>query len=90
MKCATKVLIKSGPEDHFEWQRGHGAVFEYFPDRREVEAIEGKILRFFCCWDDTQRVFGLKLPFALHYYIGNDTVEVRQAGVGRWRCGWLG
>lgn len=27
------------------------------------------ILRFYCCWDDTKRTFGQKLPFALHYFL---------------------
>ena len=33
------------------------------------EHLDDKILRFYCCWDDTKRMFGQKLPFALHYYL---------------------
>ena len=33
------------------------------------EMLDGKVLRFFCCWDDTRSMFGQKLPFVLYYYL---------------------
>lgn len=46
---------------------------------RPQEHLDLKILRFYCCWDDTKRMFGQKLPFALHYYLRDDTVEVAES-----------
>ena len=34
------------------------------------------VLRFYCIWDDTARLFGDKRPFILHYFLADDTVEV--------------
>ena len=34
------------------------------------------VLRFFCIWDDTERLFGDKRPFITHYFLADDTVEV--------------
>lgn len=46
---------------------------------------DGKVLRFFVLWDD-QDLYGEKRPYILHYFLGDDTVEileVRQANSGR-------
>ena len=34
------------------------------------------VLRFYCVWDDTDRLFGDKRPFILHFFLADDTVEV--------------
>lgn len=37
-----------------------------------------QVLRFYACWDDSRRPFGDKMPFVLHYYLSDDTMEVRE------------
>uniref|UniRef100_A0A3Q3FMN1 EF-hand domain (C-terminal) containing 2 n=1 Tax=Kryptolebias marmoratus TaxID=37003 RepID=A0A3Q3FMN1_KRYMA len=37
---------------------------------------DGKILRFYCFWDDTNSTFGDPREFALHYYLADDTIEI--------------
>ena len=48
------------------------------------------MLRFYCCWEDTEPSpltgRGQKLPFELHYYVADDSieiVEVRRDNTGR-------
>ncbi|RLO07558.1 hypothetical protein DYB28_000130 [Aphanomyces astaci] len=38
-----------------------------------------KVLRFFCRWDDPHPLYPVSRPFVLHYYLADDTVEVREA-----------
>ncbi|GMH37263.1 hypothetical protein BSKO_05136 [Bryopsis sp. KO-2023] len=48
--------------------------------------LDRKVLRFQCCWDNSKNPFGDKLPFVMHYYLVDDTVEIRetqQSVVGR-------
>lgn len=33
------------------------------------EFLDGKVLRLYCCWDDTKSTFGEKLPFVILYYL---------------------
>ncbi|KAI8827062.1 uncharacterized protein EV422DRAFT_512508 [Fimicolochytrium jonesii] len=45
-----------------------------------------RVLRFFCVWDDTQSVFGDLRHMVVHYYLSDDTVEIREhipANAGR-------
>jgi hypothetical protein len=38
-------------------------------------ANDRKVLRFFCMWAD-DKMFGERLPYVLHYFLADDTVEV--------------
>jgi EF-hand domain-containing protein 1 len=40
--------------------------------------VHVQVLRFYACWDDSQRPFGDKMPFVVHYYLADDTMEVRE------------
>uniref|UniRef100_A0A061RIM0 Ef-hand domain-containing protein 1 n=2 Tax=Tetraselmis sp. GSL018 TaxID=582737 RepID=A0A061RIM0_9CHLO len=40
--------------------------------------LDKKVLRFYCSWDDRKSLFGDKLPFILHYFLSDDTVEVAE------------
>ncbi len=40
--------------------------------------ICGQVLRFFCIWDDRESMFGEARPFIVHYYLVDDTVEIRE------------
>ncbi len=35
------------------------------------------VLRFTAAWDDTGTEMGERRPFSLHYFLGDDTIEVR-------------
>ncbi|KAG5459049.1 MAG: hypothetical protein BJ554DRAFT_611 [Olpidium bornovanus] len=37
-----------------------------------------QVLRFFCSWDDRASMFGELRDFVLHYYLVDDSVEVRE------------
>jgi len=37
-----------------------------------------QVLRFYCLWDDTQSMFGDKRYMVLHYFLADDTIEVRE------------
>ncbi|XP_019732440.1 EF-hand domain-containing family member C2 [Hippocampus comes] len=37
-----------------------------------------KVLRFFCFWDDTQAIYGDLRELVLHYYLADDTIEIRE------------
>lgn len=48
-----------------------------FDDRRQrFLKYNRKVLRFFCQWDDRERLYGERRPFVLHFYLEDDTVEV--------------
>lgn len=45
-----------------------------------------RVLRFFCVWDDTNMAFGDVRHMELHYYVADDTMEIREkipANAGR-------
>lgn len=54
---------------------------------RDPEALrkflhnDRKVLRFFCIWDDTERMYGDKNPINLHYFLADDTVEAKEVPV---------
>ncbi|XP_066494100.1 EF-hand domain-containing protein 1 [Tiliqua scincoides] len=49
-----------------------------FDQLKQFLAYDKKVLRFFAIWDETERMFGEKRPFIIHYYLADDTVEVRE------------
>jgi hypothetical protein len=59
-------------------EASHGAPSHLLvADKREkFLANDGKVLRFFCVWDDRGALYGEKRPFVLHYYLADDSVEV--------------
>ncbi|KAJ3076360.1 EF-hand domain-containing member C2 [Podochytrium sp. JEL0797] len=38
-----------------------------------------RVLRFYCIWDDTNSVFGDARHMVVHYYLSDDTVEIRES-----------
>jgi hypothetical protein len=40
--------------------------------------FDGKVLRFYAIWDDSGNLFGEKRSFIIHYFLVDDTIEVRQ------------
>uniref|UniRef100_A0A5F8HAC8 EF-hand domain containing 1 n=1 Tax=Monodelphis domestica TaxID=13616 RepID=A0A5F8HAC8_MONDO len=41
-------------------------------------AFDKKVLRFYSIWDDTDSMFGESRTYIIHYYLADDTVEVRE------------
>ncbi|KAJ9530533.1 hypothetical protein QJQ45_012548 [Haematococcus lacustris] len=80
LSAPTKPQLadKDNDEQPVAAQRGSGAMFQTFKDNKAQEHLANKVLRFFCCWDDTKRIFGQKLHFALHYFLSDNTVEVAE------------
>uniref|UniRef100_A0A668AG82 EF-hand domain (C-terminal) containing 2 n=1 Tax=Myripristis murdjan TaxID=586833 RepID=A0A668AG82_9TELE len=39
---------------------------------------DGKILRFYCFWDDTVNMFGVLHELILHYFLADDTIEINE------------
>ncbi|XP_047130574.1 EF-hand domain-containing family member C2 isoform X1 [Hydra vulgaris] len=39
---------------------------------------DSKVLRFYCYWDDSESLFGDQRDFVLHYFLADDTVEIRE------------
>src|SRR4051812_44923338 len=37
-----------------------------------------RVLRFYCVWDDTNSVFGDVRQMVVHYYLSDDTIEIRE------------
>ena len=40
----------------------------------------GKVLRFYCVWDDTDNMYGDLKAYEIHYYLVDDSVEIRHHG----------
>lgn len=37
-----------------------------------------QVLRFYCLWDDSDNMFGDAREMILHYFLADDTVEIRE------------
>ncbi|XP_060113410.1 EF-hand domain-containing protein 1 [Heteronotia binoei] len=49
-----------------------------FDQLKQFLAFDKKVLRFYAVWDDTVNMFGESRRFIIHYYLADDTVEVRE------------
>lgn len=55
--------------------------------RKEDDALtlflenDRKVLRFFCQWDDSANLFGEKRNFCIHYFLADNSLEVRESHV---------
>ncbi|XP_013383143.1 EF-hand domain-containing protein 1-like [Lingula anatina] len=49
-----------------------------FDKLKQFLELDRKVLRFFCAWDDRDSMFGQMRPFILHYYLVDDTLEIRE------------
>ena len=39
-----------------------------------------RVLRFYVFWDDSDNMFGDKRQMVLHYFLSDDTIEIREVG----------
>ncbi|XP_068135101.1 EF-hand domain-containing protein 1 [Hyperolius riggenbachi] len=49
-----------------------------FDKLKQFLTMDRKVLRFFSLWDDSDSMFGETRPVIIHYYLVDDTVEVRE------------
>jgi hypothetical protein len=49
-----------------------------FDKLKQFLTMDRKVLRFFCVWDDRDSMFGEMRPYILHYYLVDDSVEIRE------------
>ncbi|XP_038628636.1 EF-hand domain-containing protein 1 isoform X2 [Tachyglossus aculeatus] len=49
-----------------------------FDQFKQFLVFDKKVLRFFSVWDDTESLFGESRSFVIHYYLADNTVEVRE------------
>jgi len=52
-----------------------------FDKLRQFLEMDRKVLRFYCVWDDRDRMFGQLKKFILHYYLSDDTMELVEVRV---------
>lgn len=50
-----------------------------FDKTKQFIELDRKVLRFYCIWDDRDSMFGEVKPCVLHYYLVDDTMEVRES-----------
>ncbi|KFZ52825.1 EF-hand domain-containing protein 1, partial [Podiceps cristatus] len=49
-----------------------------FDRLKQFLTYDRQVLRFYAMWDDTNSTFGENRPYVIHYYLADDTVEVRE------------
>ncbi|KAL8173091.1 UNVERIFIED_CONTAM: EF-hand domain-containing protein 1 [Gekko kuhli] len=49
-----------------------------FDQLKQFLAFDKQVLRFYAMWDDTVNMFGENRRFIIHYYLADDTMEVRE------------
>ncbi|XP_040122081.1 EF-hand domain-containing family member C2 [Oryx dammah] len=52
--------------------------YESFDTLKQFLEYDRKVLRFFCVWDDSGSVFGDRRELILHYFLSDDTIEIKE------------
>lgn len=52
--------------------------YQSFDTLKRFLQFDGKVLRFFCLWDDSHSLFGDRRELVLHYFLSDDTIEIRE------------
>jgi len=52
--------------------------YEKYDTLKQFLDHDRHVLRFYCTWDDSDNMFGDKRNMVLHYYLSDDTVEIRE------------
>ncbi|XP_063771180.1 EF-hand domain-containing protein 1 [Pseudophryne corroboree] len=70
------------PSDHYTMIRKQPDYSSITPSDfdklKQFLTMDRKVLRFFSLWDNSESMFGETLPVIIHYYLVDDTVEVRE------------
>ncbi|KAL2913595.1 hypothetical protein HK105_206897 [Polyrhizophydium stewartii] len=74
------------PADPYETQRNEmlsrmKATRPSIPNFSLKKFLENdrRVLRFYCVWDDSNSVFGDLRHMVVHYYLSDDTIEIRES-----------
>ena len=52
--------------------------YQSFDILKRFLQFDGKVLRFYCLWDDSHSLFGDRRELVLHYFLSDDTIEIRE------------
>nr|XP_014347123.1 PREDICTED: EF-hand domain-containing family member C2 isoform X2 [Latimeria chalumnae] len=52
--------------------------YERFDTLKQFLNHDPEVLRFYCFWDDTASMFGDPRELILHYFLSDDTIEIRE------------
>ncbi|OWJ99163.1 hypothetical protein Celaphus_00010002 [Cervus elaphus hippelaphus] len=52
--------------------------YQSFDTLKQFLEYDRKVLRFFCVWDDSCSLFGDRRELILHYFLSDDTVEIKE------------
>ena len=52
--------------------------YEKYDTLKQFLDHDRHVLRFYCFWDDTDNMFGDKRDLVLHYFLADDTIEIRE------------
>lgn len=74
-RADTHHKLMNPMKQHMEASLGKPIVGMNVRDTQRFLRNDGKVLRFFCVYDDV-RMFGEKRPYILHYFLADETVEV--------------
>lgn len=75
---------ESCPQDPYIKNREQAVILRSFntpsdfDKLRQFLEMDRKVLRFYCVWDDRDNMFGEMRKFIIHYYLVDDTLEVRE------------
>ncbi|XP_047621590.1 EF-hand domain-containing family member C2 [Phacochoerus africanus] len=75
-QCPEDPYMKTRREklDHVEPLR----PYESFDTLKQFLEYDRKVLRFFCLWDDSGSLFGDRRELILHYFLSDDTIEIKE------------
>ncbi|XP_077001183.1 EF-hand domain-containing family member C2 isoform X2 [Tamandua tetradactyla] len=75
-KCPEDPYLKARREtlDHTEPLRPYVS----FDTRKQFLEHDRQVLRFFCLWDDSTSLFGDRRDLVLHYFLCDDTIEIKE------------
>lgn len=48
-------------------------------DLRRFLAHDREVLRFFALWDDTEKLYGIRHRYTLHYFLADNTIEILES-----------
>ena len=52
--------------------------YEKYDTLKQFLDHDRHVLRFYCYWDDTDSMFGDPREMVLHYFLADDTIEIRE------------
>ena len=55
--------------------------YEKYDTLKQFLDHDRHVLRFYCYWDDTDNMFGDQRQMVLHYFLADDTIEIREVRV---------